>query len=150
MINNHNAFLVMKSKLLLFIFLITAFISCTKRYITPESNSLAVPKELIGSWQWNYTIAGIFSTYYTPQSTGLNIRIQFDADHNYKYYENGTEFVNTKFILENRISLKTGDSALILSNIPSSPDIIIFKGIDSLVLIVDDRSNYENHYSRLK
>ena len=127
----------------------SASISCTKSFITPVSNTLAVPKDLIGSWQWDYSIAGIFSTRYTPESTGSNIRIQFDADHNYKYFENGTESVNTNFILENRISLKTGDSALILSHIPRSPEIVLFKGVDSLILIIDDRINYEDHYSRI-
>jgi hypothetical protein len=140
----------MTSKIVLFIILIVALISCSKKYITPELKSLDVPKELIGTWQWAFDYGGLFPTYYTPQSTGKTIKIQFDADHNYKYIENDTKFVDTKFILKKLVSLKTNDSVLIISHIPGFPKIVVFKGLDSLILADEYRYGFEKHYSRLK
>jgi hypothetical protein len=140
----------MKSKFLLAIVLMLALISCTKKNITPEFKSLDVPKELIGTWQWAFDYGGLFPTYYTPQSIRMTIKIQFDADHIYKYFENDDLLMQSKFILKRDVSFTVNDSALIISNIPSSPKRIVFKDLDSLILYDERRNGFEHHYSRLK
>ena len=150
MINVHKLSMVMKSKLLPFILLIMALISCSEKDTIPELKSSDVPKELIGTWLWNYDYGGIFFTKYTPQSTGLKMEIRFDADHNYKYFENNILLINTKFILKNGVSITGNHNALIINNIPSSPKSIVFKDQDSLILFDEWRTGFEHHYSRLK
>ena len=140
----------MKSKLLPFILLIMSLISCSKKDTVPELKSLDVPKELIGTWLWNYDYGGIYFKKYTPQSTGIKIEIQFDADHNYNYIENDILLVSSRFILKKSVSITGNDSALIINNIPSSPKSIVFKELDSLIMYDEWQSGFEHHFSRLK
>ena len=142
----------MKTKLVLFIILLVVLLSCSKKEIIPELKSLDVPKELIGTWQWVFDYGGLSPTYYTPQSVGMSVKIQFDANHSYKYYENDDLRSQAKFIIEKKHSVSCPDSALIISHIPSSAKRIKYNDMDSLIL-VDERNQghrYEHHYSRIK
>lgn len=77
--------------------LISTFILLFLNYCHDEIKVPENPSNLFSKWNWEISTGGIAGTSYTPESTGDQLRIEFNADSVYREYLNGQLVFETKF-----------------------------------------------------
>jgi hypothetical protein len=138
--NTHS----MKNKSLIltgFFFILVAG-SCKK-------NSLAISSDLIGTWQWEYTIGGIATQKTEPENNEITL-LNFDADSHFSVTENGNPSLNGTY----HITRDTPEGKVIhfSTNYFGDPNGEIYLIKDNALTLIDYRisDGYIHYYKRIK
>jgi hypothetical protein len=140
-------FAQMINSLLLFLFAFILLVSCTKENSIPSSQS----SDLAGKWNWVSSSGGIAGITYTPKSLKKTIKIEYDTNFIYRYYENDTLKSESGYQLIKGRSIYSQDSTMIItmgnSSIRQSYQI---RSRDTLILMDECFDCFNHLYVRIK
>ena len=99
----------MQKRLILAFIAVVVMVSCNK-----ENTGLIGSTSIIGEWNWISSTGGIAGIKYTPETTGEQRRITFDADSVFRFYRNDSLKTESKYHLLKSPATNGSDSTLLV------------------------------------
>lgn len=117
--------------------------SCIDLNKSPENDKIA------GKWEWLNSAGGITGHVITPETEGYNIYLHLTKNYELLRIQADTILYNGKYLLEK----KSGETKLIYllsgsQDVP--PQIVDFRGRDTLILRDECTDCYVNTFARIK